>query len=105
MPTRGFGLFPYNFVESIEDEFPGDEEEAIPTTPLLPVTKPIARFRVLHDLSTEEEGLLSFKRGDVIDLLERQSHERWLGRLKSQTGIFHLDNRIVSGNLWGNLIS
>jgi Variant SH3 domain/SH3 domain len=97
MPAKGFGLFPYNFVESLEDEFSDTEDENPVLLPLSPVEKTSTRFRVLKDISgSESDGALSLKRGDIIHLIERQSHEKWIGRVKLQTGTFVLDNSVVS---------
>jgi len=97
MPAKGFGMFPYNFVESLEDEFSDTEDEKEVSSPLSPVEKTSTRFRVLKDVSgSEPDGALSLKRGDIINLVERQSDEKWIGRVKLQTGTFVLDNSVVS---------
>ena len=98
MPNKGFGIIPYNFVESLEDEFPDAEEGSTLFTSLSPVVKALRRFRVLQDVVPTEEDALSLRQGDIIDFVERQSHEKWIGRVKSLTGTFRLDNSIVSSS-------
>jgi hypothetical protein len=96
MASKGFGLFPYNFVESLEDEFPDAEDDKDDFSPLSPVEKTPTRFRVLKDVLGTEDGALSLKKGDIIHVVERQNDEKWLGRVKHQMGTFLLDNCVVS---------
>ncbi|KIM32787.1 hypothetical protein M408DRAFT_186587 [Serendipita vermifera MAFF 305830] len=94
MPNRGFGLFPFNFVEGIEDEFPDDDEGLTLSSSEPTKGKVSTRFRVLKDVVGSEEASLSLKQGDIIDLVEKQTRDKWLGKVRSQTGTFQLDNNI-----------
>ncbi|KAG9044892.1 Intersectin 1 (SH3 domain protein) [Serendipita sp. 407] len=90
---KGIGTFPYNFVEPLEDEFADSESEG--DDPVRPsIIKSLARFRVLKDVVAIEEGMLSLKQGDILELVSKQSHEKWLGRSRYQTGTFFLDENI-----------
>lgn len=91
---KGIGTFPFNFVEPLEDDPDHSEDEELPLHSK-PISKCLVRFRVLKDVESLEEGMLSLKQGDIIDLVERQTTERWLGRLKSQVGTFLLDESVV----------
>lgn len=98
---KGIGTFPFNFVEPIDEEFgDSDEEESLITNKRIP--KCLVRFRVLQDVDPVEEGMLSLKHGDIIDLVERQTTEKWIGRLKAQVGTFFLDDFVVRLSLISN---
>ncbi|CAG7851740.1 SubName: Full=Uncharacterized protein {ECO:0000313/EMBL:CCA71661.1} [Serendipita indica DSM 11827] len=88
---KGIGMFPFNFVEPLDDEF-DDSDEVDPVTASL--YKPHTKFRVLHDVPSIEDGMLSLKQGDVISLVSRPFHDKWEGRLRSQAGTFFLDDNI-----------
>ncbi|KAG8822069.1 hypothetical protein FRC17_009663, partial [Serendipita sp. 399] len=90
---KGIGTFPYNFVEPLEDEFADSEDEGADIVKSS-IPKTLARFRVLKDVVAIEEGMLNLKRGDILELVSKQSHEKWLGRSRSQTGTFFLDENI-----------
>lgn len=96
MEGQGIGTFPFNFVEPLENEFEDSDDEEAPNIIKQSLPKHFTKIRVLHDVEAKEKGMLSFKRGDILELVERQTPEKWIGRLKSQTGAFYLDNNVVS---------
>ncbi|KAL3229201.1 Class E vacuolar protein-sorting machinery protein HSE1 [Nakaseomyces bracarensis] len=49
------------------------------------------RVRALYDLNTSEADELSFKKGDVIIVLEQVYRDWWRGSLRGQIGIFPLN--------------
>lgn len=49
------------------------------------------RVRALYDLNTNEVGELSFKKGDIIIVLEQVYRDWWRGSLRGQIGIFPLN--------------
>ncbi|QRW02791.1 vacuolar protein-sorting machinery protein HSE1, Class E [Ceratobasidium sp. AG-Ba] len=58
-------------------------------TPLDPSTLHIVkRVRALHDFSATEVGELSFKKGDIIKVVDRCFKDWWRGQMKGRTGIF-----------------
>ncbi|KAG8696892.1 ESCRT-0 subunit protein hse1 [Ceratobasidium sp. 394] len=58
-------------------------------TPLDPSTLQIVkRVRALHDFAATEVGELSFKKGDVIKVVDRCFKDWWRGQMKGRTGIF-----------------
>jgi len=89
-------MFPYNFVESLDDEFSDTDDEEGDASPPSPIGKSSMRFRVLSDISLTKPGDLLLKRGDIIDLIQRQTDDKWLGRVNLQTGTFPLNNCVVS---------
>ncbi|KAF8598303.1 hypothetical protein BDV93DRAFT_451284 [Ceratobasidium sp. AG-I] len=57
--------------------------------PLDPSTLQIVkRVRALHDFAATEVGELSFKKGDVIKVVDRCFKDWWRGQMKGRTGIF-----------------
>jgi signal transducing adaptor molecule len=64
--------------------------------PLDPSTLQIVkRVRALHDFAATEVGELSFKKGDVIKVVDRCFKDWWRGQMKGRTGIFPV-NYVVS---------
>ncbi|KAK9320664.1 hypothetical protein V1517DRAFT_328666 [Lipomyces orientalis] len=65
------------------------------TAPAAPATadpaSSVNRVRALYDLTTTEPGELSFRRGDVIFVLESVYQDWWKGSLRGQVGIFPLN--------------
>ncbi|KAG8784683.1 ESCRT-0 subunit protein hse1 [Ceratobasidium sp. 428] len=58
-------------------------------TPLDPSTLQIVkRVRALHDFAATEVGELSFKKGDIIKVVDRCFKDWWRGQIKGRTGIF-----------------
>lgn len=51
----------------------------------------VSRVRALYDLSPEDPGELTFRRGDVITVIESVYRDWWKGSLKGQVGIFPLN--------------
>ena len=51
----------------------------------------VRRVRALYDLATEEPDELSFRKGDVIVVLEQVYRDWWRGSLKGKIGIFPLN--------------
>lgn len=51
----------------------------------------VNRVRALYDLTSEDPGELSFRRGDVIAVIESVYRDWWKGSLKGQIGIFPLN--------------
>ncbi|KAK9350774.1 hypothetical protein V1523DRAFT_428712 [Lipomyces doorenjongii] len=51
----------------------------------------ISRVRALYDLTTSEPGELSFRKGDVIFVLESVYPNWWRGSLRGEVGIFPLN--------------
>ncbi|PVG03171.1 hypothetical protein CPB86DRAFT_869628 [Serendipita vermifera] len=90
---KGLGTFPFNFVEPLDDYYPDTENDDTQATKVL--SKSVVRFRVLNEVIPREEGMLALRRGDIIHLVERRFNDNWLGRIKSETGMFVLDDNIL----------
>lgn len=95
MEGQGIGLFPFNFIEPLKHDYEDSDDEETPNIVRNSLSKRATKIRVLNDVKSTEKGMLSLKRGDVLELVERQTPEKWIGRLKSQTGWFNLDNTVV----------
>jgi signal transducing adaptor molecule len=54
-----------------------------------------SRVRALHTFEATEAGELSFEKGDVIKVVDRNYKDWWRGQLKGRTGIFPV-NYVVS---------
>ncbi|KAK9480647.1 hypothetical protein V1514DRAFT_262448, partial [Lipomyces japonicus] len=67
-----------------------DEHVAGPDSAINP-TATISRVRALYDLTATEPGELSFRRGDVIFVLDSVYHDWWKGSLRGEVGIFPLN--------------
>lgn len=67
-------------------------QEALDAAPSQPdPTATISRVRTLYDLTATEPGELSFKKGDIIYVLESVYHDWWKGSLHGEVGIFPLN--------------
>lgn len=65
---------------------PTSATDALPLDPsTLQIVK---RVRALHDFAATEVGELSFKKGDVIKVVDRCFKDWWRGQMKGRTGIF-----------------
>lgn len=63
-----------------------------PTQPVAGKTAAtVSRVKAIYDLHSEDPGELSFRRGDVITVLESVYKDWWKGSLKGQVGIFPLN--------------
>lgn len=51
----------------------------------------VPRVRALYDLNATDPSELSFRRGDVITVLESVYHDWWRGSLRGEVGIFPLN--------------
>ncbi|KAE9977422.1 ESCRT-0 subunit protein hse1 [Venturia inaequalis] len=51
----------------------------------------VSRVRALFDFTPSESGELSFRKGDIIAVLESVFKDWWKGSLRGQTGIFPLN--------------
>lgn len=51
----------------------------------------VNRVRALYDLNSEDPSELSFRRGDIITVIESVYRDWWKGSLKGQVGIFPLN--------------
>lgn len=51
----------------------------------------VNRVRALYDLTSEDPNELSFRRGDIITVIESVYRDWWKGSLKGQVGIFPLN--------------
>lgn len=55
----------------------------------------VSRVRALHAFQSDEQGELSFEKGDIITVVDRGYDNWWRGLLKGRTGIFPV-NYVVS---------
>lgn len=62
------------------------EEEPLPPAPAV-----VKKVRAMYDLSSSEPDELSFKKGDVIVVLEQVYRDWWRGTLYGKVGIFPLN--------------
>ncbi|KAL5531673.1 hypothetical protein ACEPAG_4550 [Sanghuangporus baumii] len=53
----------------------------------LPLTS-VSRVRALHNFEGTEQGELTFEKGDIIKVVDRNYKDWWRGQLKGRTGIF-----------------
>lgn len=60
----------------------------------LPLTS-VSRVRALHNFEGTEQGELTFEKGDIIKVVDRNYKDWWRGQLKGRTGIFPV-NYVVS---------
>lgn len=51
----------------------------------------VSRVKAIYDLTSEDPGELSFRRGDVITVLESVYRDWWKGSLRGEVGIFPLN--------------
>ena len=63
----------------------------------LPLTF-VSRVRALHTFEGTEQGELTFEKGDIIKVVDRNYKDWWRGQLKGRTGIFPV-NYVVSGRV------
>ncbi|KAK9365356.1 hypothetical protein V1509DRAFT_633457 [Lipomyces kononenkoae] len=81
--------------EAAKEESSTSKDATETTTEAQPATTDPAasvnRVRALYDLTTTEPGELSFRRGDVIFVLESVYQDWWKGSLRGQVGIFPLN--------------
>lgn len=63
----------------------------------LPLTF-VSRVRALHTFEGTEQGELTFDKGDIIKVVDRNYKDWWRGQLKGRTGIFPV-NYVVSAKL------
>lgn len=66
-------------------------EESGQTTVTGKTAATVSRVKAIYDLQSEDPGELSFRRGDVITVLESVYKDWWKGSLKGQVGIFPLN--------------
>ncbi|KAK7204480.1 hypothetical protein BZA70DRAFT_290442 [Myxozyma melibiosi] len=64
---------------------------ATPTAKATAAPTKVRRVRALYDLDSHVAGELSFRKDDVIYVLERVSNDWWKGSLRGQIGIFPLN--------------
>lgn len=57
----------------------------------IPAQTVVRRVRALYDLTTNEPDELSFRKGDVITVLEQVYRDWWKGALRGRMGIFPLN--------------
>ncbi|GFP68350.1 class E vacuolar protein-sorting machinery protein HSE1 [Saccharomyces cerevisiae] len=57
----------------------------------IPAQTVVRRVRALYDLTTNEPDELSFRKGDVITVLEQVYRDWWKGALRGNMGIFPLN--------------
>lgn len=70
---------------SLQDRNQGQQQ------PQQPTTSGIRRVRALYDLNANEQDELSFRKGDVIVVLEQVYRDWWRGSLHGKIGIFPLN--------------
>lgn len=51
----------------------------------------VTRVRALYDLNASEDGELSFRKGDIIHVIESVYRDWWRGSLRGEVGIFPLN--------------
>ncbi|KAG5364801.1 Class E vacuolar protein-sorting machinery protein [Yarrowia sp. E02] len=56
-----------------------------------PTVATVSRVKALYDLNATEPGELSFRKGDIITVLESVFRDWWRGSLRGQVGIFPLN--------------
>jgi hypothetical protein len=69
------GLFPENYVK----EAPGGGAAAAPSLP---------KVRAIYDYAAQRDDELALRKGDVLELIEKQPNGWYLGRLNGQEGVF-----------------
>ena len=62
----------------------------------------VSRVRALHSFEATEQGELTFEKGDIIKVVDRNYKDWWRGQLKGRTGIFPV-NYVVCLFLWTQL--
>lgn len=55
----------------------------------------VQRVRALHSFEGTEQGELTFEKGDIIKVVDRNYKDWWRGQLRGRTGIFPV-NYVVS---------
>ena len=48
----------------------------------------VSRVRALHSFEATEQGELTFEKGDIIKVVDRNYKDWWRGQLRGRTGIF-----------------
>lgn len=63
----------------------------VPTSEPAPAQTVIKRVRAMYDLTATESDELSFKKGDVITVVEQVYRDWWRGNIRGKVGIFPLN--------------
>lgn len=50
--------------------------------------QPAVTVKALFDFKPQEDGELEFKRGDIIEVVERDDPNWWRGKVGSREGLF-----------------
>ncbi|KIM25706.1 hypothetical protein M408DRAFT_331056 [Serendipita vermifera MAFF 305830] len=80
-------LVPFNFVETTLDETEPDFEQVLAEwTSASSSSQGELRACALYDYNPSDEADLSFKKGDIITVLQKYDHGWWDGRLDGRTG-------------------
>ncbi|KAI5124243.1 hypothetical protein M0805_005092 [Coniferiporia weirii] len=66
---------------------PSPRSQAASSQASLPLTS-VSRVRALHSFEGTEQGELTFEKGDIIKVVDRNYKDWWRGQLKGRTGIF-----------------
>ncbi|ODQ64497.1 hypothetical protein NADFUDRAFT_36054, partial [Nadsonia fulvescens var. elongata DSM 6958] len=74
---------PANATDSIASTAPTNAQGSSAVT--------VSKVKALYDLNSTESGELSFRKGDVITVLESVYRDWWRGSLRGQVGIFPLN--------------
>eukprot|EP00063_Salmo_salar_P064489 XP_014039324.1 PREDICTED: GRB2-related adapter protein-like [Salmo salar] len=74
---------PYQTLPRTPDPIPPPQRAAVTTG-----GGGLMQVRAQYDFSAEEKDELSFKAGDIIEVLECSDMSWWKGRLRGQTGVF-----------------
>lgn len=59
-----------------------------PSPPTSPVLQPSHQARALYDYDAREDNEISFKVGDIINVLQSNDSGWWIGEIRGQTGMF-----------------
>lgn len=72
---KNSGIFPSNYVQEVTHQH-------------IPLVNVIARVQAKWDFTSKDEGDLSFKAGDTINVIEYENDDWWRGALGDNVGIF-----------------
>ncbi|KAG5363652.1 Class E vacuolar protein-sorting machinery protein [Yarrowia sp. B02] len=67
------------------------QQQQQPAEDPTPTVATVSRVKALYDLNATEPGELSFRKGDIITVLESVFRDWWRGSLRGQVGIFPLN--------------
>lgn len=90
-PMTGHDGFQPSYQEQQNRQQQPQQESQFQTKPTGTTAATVTKVKALYDLTSTEEGELSFRKGDMIHVIESVYRDWWRGSLRGQVGIFPLN--------------